>query len=156
MSLFRDDISRAFQELDESSLRTTLDTIRALLEEDHIHFSQALDAASSILHFAMTLLSDGPDIVSQIFSNEPDTFGISPNYLSQLFKKHMNVGISEYITSQKIDESRKLLKETNLKIYEISDQLGFESSFYFSKVFKKAEGVSPREYQNRKFTDGTD
>ena len=38
MSLFRDDISRAFQELDESSLRTTLDTIRALLEEDHIHF----------------------------------------------------------------------------------------------------------------------
>ena len=33
----------------------------------------------------------------------------------------MNVGISEYITSQKIDESRKLLKETNLKIYEISD-----------------------------------
>lgn len=149
MSLFRDDISRAFQELDESSLRTTLDTIRALLEEDHIHFSQALDAASSILHFAMTLLSDGPDIVSQIFSNEPDTFGISPNYLSQLFKKHMNVGISEYITSQKIDESRKLLKETNLKIYEISDQLGFESSFYFSKVFKKITGLSPKDFRNR-------
>lgn len=197
---------------DAGSLRTTIDTIRALLEEDHIHFSQALDAASSILHFAMTLLSDGPDIVSQIFSNEPDTyrslyhlknvpaviswltrleeglcrafeekkkthqnslailccqyihehiheriylqdiadtFGISPNYLSQLFKKHMNVGISEYITSQKIDESRKLLKETNLKIYEISDQLGFESSFYFSKVFKKITGFSPKDFRNR-------
>lgn len=97
----------------------------------------------------MTLLSDGPDIVSQIFSNEPDTFGISPNYLSQLFKKHMNVGISEYITSQKIDESRKLLKETDLKIYEISDQLGFESSFYFSKVFKKITGLSPKDFRNR-------
>ena len=78
-----------------------------------------------------------------------DTFGISPNYLSQLFKKHMNVGISEYITSQKIDESKKLLKETNLKIYEISDRLGFESSFYFSKVFKKTTGVSPKDYRNR-------
>lgn len=61
----------------------------------------------------------------------------------------MNVGISEYITSQKIDESRKLLKETNLKIYEISDQLGFESSFYFSKVFKKITGLSPKDFRNR-------
>ena len=39
-----------------------------------------------------------------------------------------------------------LMATTELKIYEISDQVGFESAFYFSKVFKKLEGVSPREY----------
>ena len=33
-----------------------------------------------------------------------------------------------------------------MKIYEVADQLGFESAFYFSKVFKKVEGISPREY----------
>lgn len=212
MSLFRDDIMRAFQELDEDSLRSIIDTICGLLEKDHVHFSQALDAAANILHFSMTLLSDGPEVVSGIFQDEPDTyrslyhlqsipaviawlsrledglclaftdkkkthqnslvilccqyihehiheriflqdiadtFGISPNYLSQLFKKHMNVGISEYITVQKIDESKKLLRETTLKIYEISDQLGFESSFYFSKVFKKITGLSPKDFRNR-------
>lgn len=36
----------------------------------------------------------------------------------------------------------------NMKIYEISDILGFESAFYFSRVFKKVEGKSPREYMN--------
>ena len=55
-----------------------------------------------------------------------------------------------------IEEAKKLLTTGNLRIYEIAESLGFENAFYFSKVFKKAEGVSPREYQNRKFTDGTD
>ena len=38
------------------------------------------------------------------------------------------------------------MASTDLKIYEISERLGFESAFYFSKVFKKIEGVSPRAY----------
>lgn len=60
----------------------------------------------------------------------------------------MNIGINEYITNQKISESKQLLKDTSLKIYEISDQLGFESAFYFSKVFKKSTGVSPKDFRN--------
>lgn len=42
------------------------------------------------------------------------------------------------------------MSDGSMKIYEISDKLGFESSFYFSKVFKKREGVSPKEYINQK------
>ena len=38
------------------------------------------------------------------------------------------------------------MASTDLKIYEISEMMGFESAFYFSKVFKKIEGVSPRSY----------
>ncbi len=211
LSLFRDDIRRAFEELDEKSLRDIMKNITALLSEGHVPFSQALDAASSILHLSITLLPDGNEIVSEIFKEEPDscrslyrqnsvssimewlkqletglyqafqnhkkehknsltalccqyikehiheriflqdiadTFGISPNYLSQIFKKNMDIGLSEYITTQKITESKRLLRETNMKIYEISDHLGFESSFYFSKVFKKITGVSPKDYRN--------
>ena len=79
-----------------------------------------------------------------------DTFGISPNYLSQLFKKYEEIGLSEYITNQKINRSKELLNDGSLKIYEIADQLGFESAFYFSKVFKKVTGVSPKDYRNFK------
>lgn len=73
-------------------------------------------------------------------------FGLSPNYLSALFKKTCNIGFTEYITQKKISRAKSLLMEQDYKIYEVADRLGFESAFYFSKVFKKVEGVSPREY----------
>ncbi|MDO5407295.1 MAG: AraC family transcriptional regulator [Eubacteriales bacterium] len=73
-------------------------------------------------------------------------FGLSPNYLSALFKKTCNLGFTEYITQKKVARAKTLLLEHDYKVYEVADQLGFESAFYFSKVFKKVEGVSPREY----------
>lgn len=73
-------------------------------------------------------------------------FGLSSNYLSALFKKTCNIGFSEYITQRKIARAKTLLLEQDMKIYEVADNLGFESAFYFSKVFKKVEGISPREY----------
>lgn len=76
-------------------------------------------------------------------------FGISANYLSQLFKKYNDIGFSDYTTLCKIEKAKELLGDSHYKIYEISDMLGFESAFYFSKVFKKVCGVSPTEYQNQ-------
>lgn len=73
-------------------------------------------------------------------------FGITPNYLSLIFKKESNVGFSEYITNRKISKAKLMMASGNYKIYEIADQLGFENAFYFSKVFKKVEGCSPRDY----------
>ncbi len=75
-------------------------------------------------------------------------FGFSPSYLSQLFAKYSSVSFTEYIAESKISVAKKLLvsNSNNVKVYEIAEQLGFESAFYFSKVFKKVEGCSPREY----------
>lgn len=73
-------------------------------------------------------------------------FGLSANYLSALFKKTCGIGFSEYVTQKKISRAKTMLLEQDLKIYEAADKLGFESAFYFSKVFKKVEGISPREY----------
>lgn len=78
-----------------------------------------------------------------------DAFGISPNYLSQLFKKYNDMGFNEYVTWLKVQEAKTMLTDSNMKVYEIADTLGFESAFYFSKVFKKVEGISPSEYQNK-------
>lgn len=73
-------------------------------------------------------------------------FSISPNYLSILFKKTKNIGFNEYITTKKIALAKAKMLDNQLKIYEIADELGFESAFYFSKVFKKIEGCSPRDF----------
>ena len=48
-----------------------------------------------------------------------------------------------------IAAAKELMAATDLKIYEVSSRVGFDSAFYFSKVFKKLEGASPREYIQR-------
>ena len=75
-----------------------------------------------------------------------DVFGFSPKYISMLFAKHAGCSFVEYINAEKIARARELLLVNNARVYEISEQLGFESSFYFSKVFKKHTGLSPRDY----------
>lgn len=76
-------------------------------------------------------------------------FGFSPNYLSQLFAKYAGCSFVEYTTSAKIAAAKEMMGTGSSKIYEIADRLGFESAFYFSKVFKKSEGCSPREYMQK-------
>lgn len=76
-------------------------------------------------------------------------FAISPNYLSQLFKKYNDVGYNDYVTQCKIDEARRLLSSGSYKVYEVAEMLGFVSAFYFSKVFKKVVGVPPTEYMQK-------
>ena len=74
-------------------------------------------------------------------------FNFSPNYLSQLFGKYGDSGFVEYITETRIAAAKEMLEQGDLKVYEIAEKLGYESAFYFSKVFKKVTGLSPREYQ---------
>ncbi len=79
-----------------------------------------------------------------------EVFGLSPAYLSVLFKKSTETGFSEYVNAKKIDKAKQMLLSGDMKIYEVADALGFESAYYFSKVFKKVDGHSPREYIRNK------
>lgn len=73
-------------------------------------------------------------------------FNFSPSYLSQLFSKYSDRSFVEYITAARVEKAKELLCSGDQKIYEVSDALGFESAFYFSTVFKKYTGYSPRDY----------
>lgn len=73
-------------------------------------------------------------------------FGLSPNYLSALFTKSCGYSFTEYRNHIKIEEAKRMLDTGGMKIYEVAEYLGFDSAFYFSKVFKKTEGIYPREY----------
>lgn len=212
ISLFKKDLTTAFEEYDSDILRETIQSMCELFSAHPNHYVQALDGACNILYLALSLLPQGEATISKFFKDNPDSyrsiykqtsveqivnwlsyltdqicqlfdnrkkdyknhtvdsvkkyikshieehlslnevaavFGISPNYLSQLFSKYNDQGFSEYINICKINEGKRLLSEQNLKVYEVADMLGFESAFYFSKVFKKVEGISPTEYVNR-------
>ncbi len=76
--------------------------------------------------------------------------GLSSFYFSRLFKKSRGVTFIEYITMLRVDEARKLLKETTLSIGEISERVGYSDQNYFTRVFKRYESVSPSVYRARK------
>ncbi|BEP28369.1 AraC family transcriptional regulator [Helicovermis profundi] len=71
----------------------------------------------------------------------------SPEYLSKLFKNEVGINIVDYINHQKIESSKMFLEFTNMRITDISAIFDFCNPGYFSLVFKKIIGISPKEYR---------
>lgn len=73
--------------------------------------------------------------------------GLSYKYMEDFFKKGTDMTIQQYHTMLKISEAEQLLRTTQDSVSEISVRLGYQDPLYFSNVFKKATGLSPREYR---------
>ena len=78
-----------------------------------------------------------------------ERFFLHPNYLSRLFKEKTGKNFVEYLTEVRIEHIKELLKNSDLKIVEICTMTGYDNPRYFSKVFKQATGMTPREYRER-------
>ncbi|MFD0674221.1 response regulator [Cohnella sp. GCM10027633] len=70
---------------------------------------------------------------------------VSPNYLSYLFKKNTGFNLWEYVIKLRMEESKRLIQNSDLRRYEIAERVGYESPEHFSKIFKKYFGISPSE-----------
>lgn len=68
-------------------------------------------------------------------------------YLSHAFKREYGVSPINYMIARRIKESKYLLAETDLSMSQIAQMLGFSSLSYFSQVFRRTQGVSPKEYR---------
>lgn len=75
------------------------------------------------------------------------TLNVNASYLSRSFKKETGENISDYITGLRIQQACDLLKNSNMKINDISTAAGFSDSHYFGQVFKKKNGMTPAEYR---------
>jgi YesN/AraC family two-component response regulator len=84
-----------------------------------------------------------------------ESIHINPSYLSQLFKQHLNKKFVDYITELRIEESKRLLHNTTLRMAEIAERVGYSDLAYFSNNFKKIVGSSPSEFRNSKIGSGT-
>ena len=77
---------------------------------------------------------------------------LSKTYLSSLFKKETGYSISEYINDIRVDKSQSLLKDSDLSITDIAEMCGFEDQSYYTKVFKKVTGITPKKYRESRGT----
>lgn len=76
-------------------------------------------------------------------------YHLHPGYLSRLFKQEMGETLSEYLLRIKVERAAQLLKQGDRKVGEIARMVGYSASSYFSIMFKKYTGYSPREYSQR-------
>ncbi|MEK8130552.1 helix-turn-helix domain-containing protein [Paenibacillus filicis] len=73
---------------------------------------------------------------------------LSPEWLSTLFKKHAGTTFLDYVTQLRMEKAKELLQDVSLKIYQIGPEVGYRDTVYFSKLFKKKFGCTPKEYRN--------
>lgn len=80
-----------------------------------------------------------------VLANE---FYLSPGYLCRLFKQKVGINFIDYLNTVRIARAKHLLLTTNLRIYEVGNLCGYADLNYFTKVFKKATGVTPSYFRN--------
>lgn len=76
-----------------------------------------------------------------------DLTKLNRSYFSQLFHKEMGKSFGDYLESVRIQKACRLLKTSGASMSEIAEQVGFSNQNYFTKVFKKAIGVTPSQYR---------
>ena len=88
------------------------------------------------------------NVEKRIMLNDVASYAcISPGYLSTLFKREYNQSLVDFINQTKIDFACELLKEKKYRVNEISNMLGYENAFYFTRVFRRHTGFTPSEYR---------
>lgn len=77
-------------------------------------------------------------------------FYYNPDYLCRVFKKHMNISITEYINLQRVSAAREML-DSGADIKTVQAETGFNSYSHFSRTFKKYMDITPKQYKSKKY-----
>ena len=76
-----------------------------------------------------------------------DCVGLSPAYVSYMFKKETGQGVVEYVTGLKMKKAQQLLEDRKLKIVQVARACGYENQSYFNRLFKSHYGITPGQYR---------
>ena len=142
--------------IQQETLNKTLTRLRDELEPDTPETAERLSEKSTVTD----LSNAGNSLLKKILAyiQEHDTedlslstlaerYNISTSRLSTLIKKELGLSFSEYITARRMQKAKELLKDDSRSIEEIANAVGYHDYFYFTKVFKKTQGISPSKYR---------
>lgn len=74
---------------------------------------------------------------------------LSSGYFGRIFKKQVGISFVKYLNQYRIDQAETLLRETNLKVYEVAEKVGISDYIYFSQVFHSLKGIAPTEIRKK-------
>ena len=141
------------QKLDElSGSAGDIEKYTKLLLEGAIQIRERENANQSkhILKKALDYIEENYCQETLSLNSVSSAIDVSANYFSGIFSQEMGQTFIEYVTQKRMEKAKKMLRQTELHSGEIAASVGYKDSHYFSFVFKKTQGCTPREYRNAK------
>ena len=77
-----------------------------------------------------------------------DLYNVEHSYFSKVFRQEIGKNLILYLTQKRIEKAKEYMKKSEINLTEIAFMVGYDDYTYFSRVFKKNAGKSPREYRN--------
>ncbi len=141
--------------LDMVGQSVTVDDLKRYLSDILLRSVELRDRASGSQY--RDLLKSAVVYIDGNFQNEDISLNrvakevnISANYLSAVFSQEMGSTFVEYLTAKRMEKARELLRSSDLRSGEIALAVGYKDPHYFSFLFKKTQGCTPRDYRVRK------
>lgn len=143
--LFYDDCSI---KIEEHALESTVDMIRwvnYLLEKTYQYEDEIAKNA--------TLVGKINDYIHQHYAEDigrceiASSFFLTPEYLAKMYKKKTGVNLKDYINEYRIEKAKELLLSGEVTIGDVAERVGFDNFSYFSTLFKKFTGQTPKDYK---------
>lgn len=108
---------------------------------DEAEFGREIETVKNYIHNHY-----GEEIGAQQLA---DMVYLAPSYLSSLFKKETGQNLSKYIKQYRMEKAKELLTGTNMKIVNISEQVGYPNVSYFVQSFREYFGISPQKFRDQ-------
>ncbi|MFC5404895.1 helix-turn-helix domain-containing protein [Cohnella soli] len=141
------------EQLDELNHYETVEDLRTWFLERFLTIADLLNARKQrknrkLIEEVMAYVTEriGEQLTLRDVGNH---FSYSHNYIGQLFREETGSSFTDFVIQVRLEKARDLLQHSNLKIYEISERVGYSNLTYFSKQFKECYGVSPGEYRKQ-------
>ncbi len=137
----------AFEEMEQAVISAIERKEEAMASSRSARMQAAENVADPIQTVKEYLEAHYNEVVTR--KNIESLVHLNGDYMNREFKKSTGYTLMEYIQRYRIIMAKKLLRETNLSMTEISAQMGYDSPAYFAKIFKKQTSLTPSEYRSR-------
>lgn len=148
--------------IDNAELKSGIDNITYKTDVEIKAAAKIMEACTSFIVYKELIIPDNNKILESVKSYIENhlsesieieqlcnKFDVGRTKLYEIFRKEQKMGISKYILRRRLHKAKKLLKTTELSIAEIANNVGFSDYNYFSRIYKKQYGKSPKYYRRK-------
>ena len=138
-------LQQIFQRRNINELEELLQTL--ICQLCHYVEENRTSPASQLIQKIQAYMQENYGDVDLTLTRVADQFNLTPNYLSIFFKENAHDTFLNYLTRLRLEEAKRLMRDTRLSITEISERVGYASANSFTRAFKKIEHVTPTQYR---------